>query len=146
MAGTVLLAVERQFAAALLAASLGEAGFQVHWTAALGSAHRITSDEEFDAIVVDLSHPSPTMMRAVETLADDSGGPPVIAISPDHAALLSESVRFVVRKPFTGSELIETVRAAVSSGRARDPVVVQLRASAAGGAPARASRAADQEV
>jgi DNA-binding response OmpR family regulator len=146
VAATVLLAVERQFAAALLAASLGEAGFELRWTASFQSSGQFGSDEAFDAILVDLSQPSPAAMRAVETLADEPGGPPVIAITPDATMPLPTSIRFVVRKPFTGEELIDTVRAAVISRQAHSAAVVPFRAHAAAQATAVPAPPPDQEV
>jgi DNA-binding response OmpR family regulator len=139
----VLLAVERQFAAALLAASLGEADFHVHWTANPERAARLARDGDIDAVLVDLSTESAAAIDAVEELCQRLAGTPVVAIVPDSAFPLPAAVRFVVRKPFTGDELVATVRAAIES---RATAVVPLRGRAAPSARGAHGRQSDPKV
>jgi DNA-binding response OmpR family regulator len=139
----VLLAVERQFAAALLAASLGEADFDVHWTAMPERAGQLARDGGFDAVLVDLSTGSAAAINVVNELCQRLAGTPVVAIVPDSAFPLPAAVRFVVRKPFTGDELVATVRAAIES---RAAAVVPLQAHAAPSARGARGRHADPKV
>jgi DNA-binding response OmpR family regulator len=135
--------VERPFAAALLAAALGEAGFYVHWTASPERAGRLARDGDFDAVLVDLSTESAAAITAVDELCQRLAGTPVVAIAPDSGLPLPAAVRFVVRKPFTGEELIATTRAAIAS---RVAVVVPLRARAAQAARGALGGRRDPEV
>jgi DNA-binding response OmpR family regulator len=72
-----------------------------------------------------LSTESAAAIDAVEELCERLAGTAVVAIVPDRAFPLLAAVRFVVRKPFTGDELVAAVRAALES---RATAVVPLRA------------------
>lgn len=139
----MLLAVERQFAAALLAASLGEADFDVHWTATPERAGQLARDGDFDAILVDLSTGSAAAITAVEDICERHAGTPLIAIVPDSPFPLPVAARFVVRKPFTGDELVAAVRSALES---RATAVVPLHTHAAPSARGAHDRQADPKV
>lgn len=116
--GSVLLAVERPFAAALLAASLSEAGFEVDWAANPQRAAQLSKEHPYDAVIVDLTTTEPKIRHsALAEFAASIGEVPLVAIAPDRPPVLSVAVRFVVRRPYAGGQLITAVRAAIAQAR-----------------------------
>jgi DNA-binding response OmpR family regulator len=115
--GSLLLAAERPFAAALLAASLGEAGFEVEWTASLDRASGIAAGGDYDAVVVDLGGRKAPSLELVEDLLAALRRTPVVLIAPSERVRPDEISAFVVAKPFGGDELVATVQAAIVAGQ-----------------------------
>lgn len=109
-----VLYVERDaFHAALVEATLEDAGIEVHWTSSGRSAITAALAPEYDAYLVGIGTRGMSPVAVVDELAGLDDRVPIIRIADEPQSLRLNVT--VVRKPFAAGALLAAVEAACQS-------------------------------
>ena len=110
----ILYVEDDAFLAALVEATLADAGFELEWFSCAELALAAAAKEQFDLYLLDLRLPrmaGDELSRRLEALTP---GVPVVFVSGDEESLGRLASPSVVRKPFYENELLEAIAAALA--------------------------------
>jgi DNA-binding response OmpR family regulator len=110
----VLFVEDDAFGAALVQATLEDAGYDVHWSSSGRSAITAARRSGYDAYLLGLGARELSPGAMAEALARLDGGVPIVVIADDPRNLPSGVDLSLVRRPFAAGALLRALRAAVS--------------------------------
>ncbi len=117
----ILYVEDDAFLAALVEATLADAGFDLEWFSCAELALAAAANEQFDLYLLDLKLPRMPGDELARRLRALTPGVPIVFVSGDEALLGTLVSRSVVRKPFYENELLEAVAAALDGRPAATP-------------------------
>lgn len=117
----VLYVEDDAFLAALVEATLADAGFELEWFACAELALAAAARERFDLYLLDLKLPRMAGDELSRRLQELTPGVPTVFVSGDEESLGRLRSPSVVRKPFYENELLDAVAAALTGGPAATP-------------------------
>lgn len=117
----ILYVEDDAFLAALVEATLADAGFDLEWYSCGELALAAAANEKFDLYLLDLKLPRMPGDELSRRLRALTPSVPIVFVSGDEELLGTLVSRSVVRKPFYENELLEAVAAALAGTRAATP-------------------------
>jgi DNA-binding response OmpR family regulator len=114
----ILHVEDDSFAAALVEATLGDAGFDVDWFSTAQAALDAAGAADYDIYLLDVGLPGSSGLLLAEELAGVDAGVPIIFVTGTPEDVPARRNLSVVPKPFAPSALVAAVQTA-AAGRAR---------------------------